>query len=60
MIKGLDSYITSGRYRRTVVDCECTECGKTFEWMLCYEYGTCWYEPEDVACPFCGTEYKEE
>ena len=60
MKASLDSYITGGRYRRTIVDCECKECGYNFQWTVCYEYGMSWYEPEEVYCPKCKAEYKEQ
>lgn len=58
--QSLDNYITGGRYRRTETDCECKECGRTFQWTVCYEYGMSWYEPEEVVCPYCKAEYTEE
>jgi len=60
MRASLDHYITSGRYRETMVDVECKKCGKTFEWCVCYEYGASWYQPEEVICPYCDTDYEGE
>jgi len=60
MEASLDQYITGGRYRQTMVDVECKNCGKIYEWKVCYEYCASWYQPEEVICPYCGTEEEDD
>lgn len=60
MRASLDNYIAGGHYYKTEAGCECKKCGYNFQWTLCWEYGTSWYEPEEVKCPECGADFEED
>ncbi len=60
MRASLDDYIAGGHYLKAEEDCECKKCGCKFQWMVCWEYGASWYEPEEVSCPECKTDYEDE
>jgi hypothetical protein len=52
--RSLDQYITGGRYHETIETITCKQCGYNFPWAIAHEYGTTWYQPEEVTCPKCG------
>lgn len=57
-LKGLDNYITSGRYYEYEEDVTC-KCGHTNTVRCFHEYGMHWFCNEDVKCEECG-EYLME
>jgi len=58
--QSLDSYITSGRYRRWTEELECKNCGRRWIAMLEQEYGITTYVMDDNLCPECGADYEED
>ncbi len=56
-LKGLDSWITSGRYSFEYLLVECHSCLENTVVMAHNEYGSVWWEPEE--CKHCDAEFNE-
>lgn len=54
-LKGLDSYLVSGRYRREWLLVTCDSCGEHTVVEAEQEYGSVWWTPEE--CKNCGDEF---
>jgi hypothetical protein len=57
-MKGLDAWITSGRYRQERILAICGVCGEETPVLAETEYGATFWSPEE--CEHCGTEFDAE
>lgn len=55
-MRGLDAWITSGRYSKAQGWVTCRKCGEETCVISETEYGTSWWSPEE--CPKCGTTFE--
>ncbi|MFI5405115.1 MAG: hypothetical protein ACHQ1D_01240 [Nitrososphaerales archaeon] len=56
-LKGLDAWITSGRYRFEYLLVECSKCKENSVVMAEQDYGSVWWTPDE--CKFCGTLFDD-
>lgn len=56
-LKGLDSWLTSGRYRWEYLQVFCNHCGEVTIVKAEQEYGSVWWEPE--SCGACQTPFDD-
>lgn len=56
----LDNYIIGGRFHKSTEEIRCKECDYLWEVVVCHEYGTSWFEPEEPKCPNCEIFYTED
>jgi len=54
-LKGLDAWITSGRYSFEYLLATCSNCDANTVVKANNEYGSIWWEPEE--CSNCGYEF---
>lgn len=60
-LRGLDAYITGGRYQRDEVERTCKKCECTWTVQGFTEYGGFFADnDDDFNCPQCGTESEDD
>jgi hypothetical protein len=57
-MKGLDAWITSGRYSREYLLVECSHCHENTVVKAEQEYGSVWWTPE--SCSYCGKDFDDD
>jgi len=57
-LKGLDSWITSGRYSWEYLLVECSHCHENTVVKAESEYGSVWWEPEE--CKYCHKPFGDD
>lgn len=56
-LKGLDAWITSGKYRYEYLYVTCNHCGENTVVKAEQEYGSVWWTPEE--CKYCNQYFDD-
>ena len=57
LLKGLDSWLTSGRYYKEYLLVTCNHCNENTPVEAEQEYGSVWWTPEE--CRYCNTPFDD-